>query len=48
MRNWKSLLTIIAVFLGVLAAVAIALGIMLTDFLVDFWWFTSLFNNGYR
>ena len=47
MRNWKSLLTIIAVFLGVLAAVAIALGIMLTDFLVDFWWFNSLEYGSY-
>ena len=47
MRNWKSLLAIIAVFLGVLAGIAIALGIMLSDFLVDFWWFNSLDYGSY-
>ncbi len=47
MRNWKSLLAIIAVLLIVLAATAITLGITLTDFLVDFWWFSSLDYGSY-
>ena len=47
MRNWKSLLTIIAVVLVVISLVAIALGITLTDFIVDFWWFTSLDYGNY-
>ncbi|NJD08540.1 MAG: UPF0182 family protein [Methylococcaceae bacterium] len=47
MRNWKDLLTISAVALGALALIALALGIALTNFLVDFWWFSSLDFGGY-
>ena len=47
MQNWKSLLTISAVVLVVLAVVAIVMGITLTDFLVDFWWFSSLEYGSY-
>lgn len=47
MRNWKSLLTFITVFLAVLAVVGFALGITLTDFIVDFWWFDSLEYSRY-
>ena len=47
MRNWKSLLTMIAGVLAVLAVVVFALGITLTDFLVDFWWFSSLDYGSY-
>ncbi len=47
MRNWKRLLTITAVTLVVLAMIVIALGISLTHFLVDWWWFTSLEYESY-
>lgn len=42
MRNWKRLLTITAVTLIGLAALVLAVGIALTNFLVDFWWFSAL------
>ena len=42
MRNWKSLLTIAISALVVLAVVVLAVGISLTNFLADFWWFSSL------
>lgn len=47
MRNWKSLLTIAAGTLVVLAVLAIAVGIALTHFLVDLWWFNSLEYGSY-
>jgi hypothetical protein len=47
MRNWKSLLTVAAVALVLLAGATIALGISLTNFLVDFWWFSSLEYGSY-
>jgi len=47
MRNWKSLLTVAAVALVFLAGAALALGISLTNFLVDFWWFSSLEYGSY-
>lgn len=47
MRNWKSLLTIAAGTLLALAVVGMALGISLTNFLVDRWWFISLEYGSY-
>jgi len=47
MRNWKSLLTYAVATLVALAVVAIAIGIALTNFLVDFWWFQSLEYGSY-
>ncbi|MDD5034099.1 MAG: UPF0182 family protein [Methylococcaceae bacterium] len=47
MRNWKRLLTITAMTLAVLVALVLALGISLTNFLVDFWWFSSLEYGSY-
>ena len=47
MRNWKSLLTVAAVALVFLAGAAIALGVSLTNFLVDYWWFSSLDYGSY-
>jgi uncharacterized membrane protein (UPF0182 family) len=42
MRNWKRLLTIAGVTFLILTALAVAAGVLLTDFLVDYWWFSSL------
>ncbi|MFM8333688.1 MAG: UPF0182 family protein [Candidatus Methylumidiphilus sp.] len=47
MPNWKSLLTTAAVALVALIVLAVALGISLTHFLVDFWWFSSLEYGSY-
>jgi len=47
MRNWKSLLTVAGVTLLALAVVALAVGILLTHFLVDLWWFSSLEYGNY-
>jgi len=47
MRNWKSLLTTAAASLAVLALVAIVLGLALSHFLVDLWWFYSLEYGNY-
>lgn len=47
MRHWKRLLTITAVTLTALAALVLGVGILLTDFLVDLWWFNSLEYGGY-
>jgi uncharacterized membrane protein (UPF0182 family) len=47
MRNWKRLLTITTAVLVGLVVLVIALGIALTNFLVDFWWFSSLDYAGY-
>ena len=47
MRNWKRLLTILAGVLVALNVVVIVMGITLTDFLVDFWWFSSLDYGSY-
>ena len=47
MRNWKRLLTITAVALVGLAVLVLALGISLTHFLVDLWWFSALDYGGY-
>jgi uncharacterized membrane protein (UPF0182 family) len=47
MRNWKSFLSVAAVALVFLAGAAFALGISLTNFLVDFWWFSSLEYGSY-
>ena len=42
MRNWKRLLTIVAMALAGLALLVLVVGIALTNFLVDLWWFNSL------
>lgn len=47
MRNWKRLLIITITAAILLAAAAFALGIYLTHFLVDFWWFSSLDYGSY-
>ena len=47
MRNWKRLLMILAGVLVALNVVVIVMGITLTDFLVDFWWFSSLDYGSY-
>jgi uncharacterized membrane protein (UPF0182 family) len=47
MRNWKNVLTIIVLALAGLGLVVLALGISLTNFLVDFWWFSSLDYDSY-
>jgi hypothetical protein len=47
MSNWKRLLTItLSVIVG-LALLGLAVGIALTHFLVDLWWFESLNFQGY-
>jgi uncharacterized membrane protein (UPF0182 family) len=47
MRNWKNVLTIVALALLGLAVIGLAAGISLTHFLVDFWWFSSLDYDSY-
>ena len=47
MHNWKRLLTITALALVVVAAIVVGVGMLLTHFLVDFWWFSSLDFGGY-
>jgi uncharacterized membrane protein (UPF0182 family) len=42
MRNWKRLLIIIAAAIFGLAVMLLALGIALTNFIVDFWWHSEL------
>lgn len=47
MRDWKRLLTLIFAVVAVLAVLGLAVGIALTHFLVDLWWFESLNYGGY-
>ncbi|QSA96722.1 UPF0182 family protein [Methylococcus sp. EFPC2] len=47
MRNWKRLLATTAAILTALVALVLGAGILLTDFLVDLWWFSSLEYGGY-
>lgn len=47
MRNWKRLLTIAIALVTIVALVGLAVGVALTHFLVDLWWFESLNYGGY-
>jgi uncharacterized membrane protein (UPF0182 family) len=47
MQNWKRLLMFVAVAVFVLAAVLLASGIALTNFIVDYWWHEELGYGGY-
>lgn len=47
MRNWKRWLTIAVAFLAGVALLGLIVGIALTHFLVDLWWFDSLGYLGY-
>jgi uncharacterized membrane protein (UPF0182 family) len=42
MPNWKSLLIYLGIALAALAATGLVTGILLTHFLVDWWWFKAL------
>jgi uncharacterized membrane protein (UPF0182 family) len=47
MRNWKRLLMVIAATVFGLAVALLALGIALTNFIVDYWWHDELGYSGY-
>ena len=47
MRNWKRWLIFIGVTLLVLAVAGLGVGVLLTHFLVDLWWFRSMEYEGY-
>jgi uncharacterized membrane protein (UPF0182 family) len=47
MRNWKRLLIIIVAAVFGLAVMLLAAGIVLTNFIVDFWWHDGLGYGGY-
>lgn len=47
MRNWKRILFILGAVIFSLAVLILVIGIVLTNFLVDLWWFFSLDYGGY-
>lgn len=47
MRNWKRILGIGAAVIATIAVIGLGIGIALTHFLVDLWWFQSLDFGGY-
>jgi uncharacterized protein len=47
MGNWKRLLTIAVIALAILTGIALAVGISLVDFIIDYWWFNSLDYGNY-